>query len=239
MIWNRLRETRSKFGLSQQAFSDKLGLSQPTYSKYEMGKASIPDELKQQLAQMGINIHWLVTGQGPMYLEDKDNGAVTLYAPPQDTYFITPKGKSEVIASQDGTEVSIPVLAQRLSAGPGQEWLPDEFSDDRITILKKFVRMYPNDRLCAAEVRGDSMTGIMLFDADIVVFVRGEVEGDGVYVITMRGEVFVKRLSFNPLTRSVSIISENKKYETIEASVDNEDLQILGKVVGWLHHHPY
>ena len=83
------------------------------------------------------------------------------------------------------------------------------------------------------------MTGIMLFDSDIVIFVKGVVEGDGVYVLTLREEVLVKRLSFNAYSETVSVISENEKYKPIEVPRENESIRILGKVVGWVHHHPY
>ncbi len=148
------------------------------------------------------------------------------------------RGKSEIIRAIDGI-YSVPILAQKVSAGNGQGWIDAEYTGESIPILERFVRRYPKDKLCAAEVRGDSMTGIMLFDSDIVVFVRDVVEGDGVYVLALREEVLVKRLSFNAFSETVSVISENEKYKDIEVPRGNESLRILGKVVGWVHHHPY
>lgn len=81
------------------------------------------------------------------------------------------------------------------------------------------------------------MTGIQLFDGDMAIFVRGEVEGDGIYVITVDDEVYVKRVAFNPFDRKVTIKSENDRYDPI--TVDADRIILVGKVIGWLHHHPY
>ena len=55
------------------------------------------------------------------------------------------------------------------------------------------------------------MTGVQLFDGDIVLFVPEEKTGDGIFVITVHGEVFVKRMAFDPFHRRVTIISENER----------------------------
>ena len=68
-INDRLRMLREKAGKSQAKFAIDFNLPQSTYAQYEKGGRAVPDDLKQQLAQMGINIHWLVTGKGPVYLD--------------------------------------------------------------------------------------------------------------------------------------------------------------------------
>jgi len=237
-IGDRMKKIRTLEGNSQTSFALKFGLSQSTYAPYETGKRAVPDELKQKLAQMGINIHWLVTGEGSMFLDKdfEDNPEKVLTQ--TSSTFITPKGKSEIVQTQKGV-YSVPILTQKLSAGPGQNWVKTGYSEETVPILERFIRRYPKEKLCAAEVRGDSMTGVMLFDGDIVIFVREIIEGNGIYVLTLRGEVYVKRLSFNPIDETVSIISENAKYKEIEVKKEDESLMILGKVIGWYHHHPY
>ena len=106
-----------------------------------------------------------------------------------------------------------------------------------VPILKRFVRRFPKEQLFAAEVRGNSMTGVQLFNGDLVVFVSNLIEGDGIYVISVDGELLVKRLEFDHFDKKLIIKSENPRYEV--KVVDPERAQILGKVVGWLHHHPY
>ncbi|MGD1818937.1 MAG: S24 family peptidase [Pleomorphochaeta sp.] len=91
-----------------------------------------------------------------------------------------------------------------------------------VHILKKLVRRFPEEQL---------------FDGDLVVFVSNLIEGDGIYVISVDGELLVKRLEFDHFDKKLIIKSENPRYEV--KVVDPERAQILGKVVGWLHHHPY
>ncbi len=238
MSGSRLKLIRQEKKMSQRDFGQLLGIAQTTYANYENDKASVPDDLKRKFAQMGVNLHWLITGEGSMTLDESFGKQNESLIAEKSTTFITPKGKSEIIRAIDGI-YSVPILAQKVSAGNGQGWIDAEYTGESIPILERFVRRYPKDKLCAAEVRGDSMTGIMLFDSDIVVFVRDVVEGDGVYVLALREEVLVKRLSFNAFSETVSVISENEKYKEIEVPRGNESLRILGKVVGWVHHHPY
>ncbi|AEC02052.1 LexA family transcriptional regulator [Parasphaerochaeta coccoides] len=232
MVGDRLKQARNEMRLSQMQLAKELGLAQSTYAKYELGGA-IPEPVMQFLAQRQFNLHWLITGQGSMYLDG--SGTDTL-EPIAASTFITPKGKTYAVTIAEGV-VSVPILTQRVSAGPGQEFLPADITEERLPVLERFVRMYPKESLFAAEVRGDSMTGIQLFDADLVIFVREQVEGDGIYVLSVDGEVFVKRVEFDPFDKKLTIRSENERYAPREVEADR--VELLGKVVGWLHHHPY
>ena len=89
--------------------------------------------------------------------------------------------------------------------------------------------------LTAAEVKGDSMMDANIYSGDIVIFARGRIEGDGIYVLSLAGEVLVKRLQFDALSNELTIISMNKNYAPRTVSADADGLRILGKVVGWFH----
>ena len=87
--------------------------------------------------------------------------------------------------------------------------------------------------LVAARVRGDSMVDANIFSGDIVIFSRGLINGEGIYVINYLGDVLIKRIQFDPKNGEVAIISANKNYPVKTASA--EDVLVLGKVVGWFH----
>jgi phage repressor protein C with HTH and peptisase S24 domain len=239
-IYNRLKEIREYFNESQNKFSGRFDINQSTYSRYEKGRP-IPDELKLQLLQLGININWLLSGEGRMFInEDEiqnlDNKIANNNQIQEKQSWIDAHGQVTTISvSKDS--FSVPILKNKVSAGPGEEWDLEDFSEERLPILKRFVRRFPKEKLFAAEVRGDSMTGVQLFDGDLVVFVHNLIEGDGIYVISVDGELLVKRLEFDHFDKKLIIKSENPRYEV--KVVDPERAQILGKVVGWLHHHPY
>ena len=231
----RLKQIREEYGLSQAKFAIKFNLPQSTYAQYEKGGRAIPDNLKLELSQFGINMNWLITGKGKMFLDASEN-PLTNSSKKNNEQWINTKGQI-VTVSISNDSLLVPILKNRVSAGPGEEWDLEDFTEEKLPILKRFVRRFPKEKLFSAEVRGDSMTGVQLFDGDLVVFVSNLIEGDGIYVISVDGELLVKRLEFDHFDKKLIIKSENPRYEI--KVVDPERAQILGKVVGWLHHHPY
>ena len=123
-----------------------------------------------------------------------------------------------------------------ISAGFGEEELPDECLEVKsIDILASMAKGISKKILTAAEVKGDSMIEANIYPGDIVIFARGRVEGDGIYVLALGGEVLVKRLQFDSLSNELEIISMNKNYKPRTVAADADGLRILGKVVGWFH----
>ena len=228
-ISDRLKQIRLKSGLSQTSFAEQFGLAQTTYGPYETGKRSVPDELKQQLSQrFNVNLHWLITGHGEMYVGgnaeesacsgNSNDGAVA----------------RQPLALRDSVEV--PMLDLKLSAGMGDEWGLGSPTGESIYVPKRVARRYPsNSVFVGALVDGDSMEPT-LHDGEPVVFVKGFVKGDGIYVLAVNGELFVKRLEFNRILNRLRIISDNPKYHPTELGMDAlEGVRILGKVVIWVH----
>jgi len=130
--------------------------------------------------------------------------------------------------------------SQTAGAGPAREVEAYQSTTPQ-AILLKFINPWRPDQVKALEVRGDSMTKIGLFDRDIVLFVPTEREGDGVFVISIESRLQVKRLEFDLLGQTLRIISENERYEPRVLTSEEEisRVRIEGKVVGWLHRHPY
>ena len=89
-------------------------------------------------------------------------------------------------------------------------------------------------RIHIINARGDSMQPTI--DNGELLFVRAA-DGDGVtsgnvYVINYCGDVFVKRLEKNPITRAITLFSDNEKYEPIVIDGENlENCNIVGRVV--------
>ncbi len=135
--------------------------------------------------------------------------------------------------------VLVPVFSQKIAAGNGQESLYDLSIIGKLPFLKRMLRGISPTRARALEVRGDSMTGIQLFDGDIAVFVPGEIHGDGIYVIRIMNELFIKRVEFDPINRKLRIMSENPRYPDRLESSDGQTVTVVGKVYGWVHAHPY
>lgn len=135
--------------------------------------------------------------------------------------------------------VLIPIFAQTVSAGPGQEFFSSTEIVGQLPFLKRMLRGINPTKARALEVRGDSMTGIQLFDGDIVVFVPGSIRGDGIYVLRVGDEIIVKRVEFDNISRKIRIMSENPRYPDRIESADGQTVEVVGKVYGWVHAHPY
>jgi|GEM_PF-3153441 len=75
IIGERLKAAREFLGYKkrQGEFAEKLGTIQNTYSNYENGHREIPFKILEKISQNGINLNWLFTGSGDMYLQNSEN----------------------------------------------------------------------------------------------------------------------------------------------------------------------
>ena len=224
LVANRLEQIREKLGFStQKAFSEKLGLKYQSYVNYEKGERNLPDEIKYKLYKMGVNISWLITGIGDMFL-----------SPISDT-------NGNIIQ----TGHNIPLLRQKVSCGPGQAW-DDESNIDRYVNVFDLIPRLKTGRVYAFTVTGSSMLGAGIKDGDIVLFDadKSQETRDGNYVFSLDGDVYCKRLEFDSLTRQIKIFSvrvadlERAELATC-LKADDSDLSnrfnIFGRVLTWFN----
>lgn len=69
---SRLLEFRKKLKVkSQEEMAKMLGVSARNYGYYENGR-QVPSEVQERLAQLGLNLNWLSTGEGSMILPVKE-----------------------------------------------------------------------------------------------------------------------------------------------------------------------
>lgn len=69
---DRLRQARKSLGITQQAMADKIGIQRPSYNQIENGRAGIADDTQSVLAELNINLNWIITGKGDMFLKEPD-----------------------------------------------------------------------------------------------------------------------------------------------------------------------
>ncbi|NIZ40915.1 helix-turn-helix transcriptional regulator [Entomospira entomophila] len=62
----RLRLVRKHFGWTQAEAAKYFGVKQNMISRYERQEHQVPDEIKIQLHELGIDLIWLLTGEGNM-----------------------------------------------------------------------------------------------------------------------------------------------------------------------------
>jgi hypothetical protein len=118
-----------------------------------------------------------------------------------------------------------------LSAGPRQIWSDEFFSDDVIAIPTRMLKRFGGYKMGGAEGHGDSMYLTQTI-GDIVIFATQLVSGNGIYALSIDDEVYVKRLEFDPFNDTVTVSSDNEKYQPRLPPGETDRIKILGKILG-------
>jgi len=89
------------------------------------------------------------------------------------------------------------------------------------------------------------MLGVGIKHGDIVLFEanKDQVTNDGIYLFSLDGDVYCKRLEFDALTRQIKVFSVRvADLEKAELAMSfkaddtlSERLQIFGRVFAWFH----
>ena len=67
---DRLKQLRKELGLTQQEFSDQIGIKRNTFSQYENGRNEPIDAvIKLICGKFNVNEDWLRTGDGEMFVQ--------------------------------------------------------------------------------------------------------------------------------------------------------------------------
>jgi SOS-response transcriptional repressor LexA len=135
----------------------------------------------------------------------------------------------------DNKTVEIELYNQEAAAGSGRQ-LEDYVEKQYIPILYDFLHPHNPKNLRAVNVSGDSMIGEHINDGDIVIFNVKQTEGNGIYVVSVGNTLLVKRVDFDPASKTIELISANLAYETRRYSMaELEDIKIEGRVVASYH----
>lgn len=219
-------DTLQKRGLisTKKEFCDLLGIDYGSLGKYLSGKVKlvINETNINRYKQAGISVDWLLTGEGEMF-RDADEAMQLPAVPGGDR---------------------VPLLRQRVSCGPGQDWTEDDSVEAWIDPVSLLPSMQ-HRRLGAFAARGLSMTGAGLRDGDIVLFDRDtDAPGDDIYVFALDGDVYCKLLKYDGISGRLRIYSmhtaEPEKAELLrEINLHEEQgsggFYLFGRVLGWLH----
>ena len=238
MIGERFKLIRRELNLTQKAFGDLLGIPLTTVSKYETGTNKPSSDILSKLSELNININWLLTGNGSMFLEqDKeytiDKTAVNMLGETEVKYLSDISAPSEIINSDDFSPV--PFVEAELSAGGGSF-----LTSDNIISYYAFCKQWLRKKLINPKkavlmrVMGDSMHPL-IDDKDIVlVDLNARTLKDGkIFAIAFGESIFLKQIQFIPPDK-LSLISKNTSYEPIKVQKqDIPRLHIIGQVK-WL-----
>lgn len=66
-LGERLRQIRNDVGMDQKTMSRRFGLGDATWQRLELEGRAPKGEVLEQLARDGIDVNWLLTGEGEMH----------------------------------------------------------------------------------------------------------------------------------------------------------------------------
>ncbi|MBQ0167235.1 MAG: S24 family peptidase [Treponema sp.] len=154
------------------------------------------------------------------------------------------------VADNDNSEYDvnrkrIPLLGQKVSCGPGQNWDSEDNIIEYIDVSELSPSIHGKD-VYAFRAAGTSMLGAGIKDGDIVLFSAAQNQklSDGIYVFGLDGEAYCKRLEFDPIAQRIKIysvrVADLEKAElltTLTASDPGyaERFTLFGRVFSWIH----
>ncbi|MFM2042080.1 MAG: hypothetical protein RLY86_656 [Pseudomonadota bacterium] len=214
VIAERLAEERGRLGLTQREFAHQMGVGLRTYSTYEAGHRSPSLDSLAPLIAIGVDLNWVAGGE-------RASGA----APPA----------KDGLAAIGPEFVLLPRYEVRAAAGGGAVVTSEQVVDHlafKAQWVRRTLRRNPED-LILIEANGDSMEptiangDLLLVDISITAF-----KDFAVYVMSMDGELVVKRIERNFATGGVLISSDNPRYRGQELTASQaQQLRIVGQVV--------
>lgn len=220
-ILNRIREVINHSGLSDASFAKSLSVPQATFSNmFQRESEPKPSWLQSIISIYKVNAHWLLTGEGEMFT----------------------KTESEKVPCVK--DVMVPVLSQKASCGPGVEWNSEQNITEYISLASLSPALSGN--VYGFRVAGTSMLGAGIKDGDIVIFDASPDQNltDGIYVFSLDGDAYCKRLEFDRLANRIKIysvrVADLEKAELLR-TLDSTDagfaerFQLFGKVFSWVH----
>jgi DNA polymerase V len=220
-ITQRIAKFKAVLGIKKQnAFAEKLDISRTTLIGYEDGSSPPSAAFLIKLCEIfNVNINWLLTGTGEMFLSEIGKESANPPQLPELRAKINKKlDKIEAqiaeirncfkeigIDTQDfgiytgdpepgyGTEETIRILfAENIAAGPP---IPQsENLSDYVEVPRRFIKTRPEDYY-AARIKGESMSAAGIPDGSMVLIRKSDVPRNGaIQVVRHEGSSTLKRM---------------------------------------------
>ncbi len=212
-IGQRIKELRKMLGLTQEEFANRIGRSRISIAQYEAGKRT-PDESTLRLISQtfGVNLEWLKSGEGEMFAET-----------------VPAEGKGLKIAYYPDVELSAGVGIEPFSEN--NRWI--EISEG--LMLELFGRVYKNG-LALFPVYGNSMEPTIKGGSIAIIRLyeyEHSIINGSIYALRIDNDIYIKRIKLNPVTKQITLISDNPDYEPIEVPIEfQSNIKIIGRFLG-------
>lgn len=223
---SRLKYVREVLGYTQSGISEVCGSKLRSWQEYEKGSRVPGSQVLEGLVHLGVNVNWVLTGQGPMLSKDAALPERPQAAPAHslDNFVFI-----NVLQLDDSSELALANLSQDPAGLAFQrDWLEKE----QLNI----------DQLVVVQARGDSMQPTVMNGDNLLVETLSTqqeavmepeaqpIDIDGLYVLKATGHVVVKRLQLD-MQGGLFIKSDNPAYKDIHITkASMSEVTIIGKV---------
>ncbi|WP_028322703.1 XRE family transcriptional regulator [Desulfatiglans anilini] len=206
---DRIKAVRGE--LSQKEFAEKLSVNITSVQRYEQGAIPKGDVLQKIRDIFRINIDWLLSGEGPEWLEPESRHGVDFDV---DLFSFIPRAEA------------------RLSAGNGSVVLSENF-DKKLAFRNDWLHKVATckENLVLMFVRGDSMHPT-LQDWDLVMVDRGRTKprSGHIFAINIGDDLLqIKRLFFIPPDKIRIVSDQGGIYPPYELNLS--EMRIIGQVI--------
>lgn len=209
---DRLRYLLKVNELTEDALAKKVNVSQQAINYVLNGKTRSPKNILEIATALGVNAHWLKTGEG---------------SPEVDVFGFTSEKDNDHTLRVDLLDAE---LAAHSSGIINLEY-PDVISSIFFTHegVKRILGRTTTDGVYMFKVPTDSM--VPTITQNDIVFIDTNVKeyiGEGVYSFNLNGETYIKRLQRLP-TGVIMALSDNPLYHPFEIT---EELFDTAKIIG-------
>ncbi|HPH61690.1 MAG TPA: XRE family transcriptional regulator, partial [Candidatus Syntrophosphaera sp.] len=232
-IGRRMMALRLTLKVTQSALAKTLKVKPSAISQIESGKIRPSTDTMLLLTKLcDVNLHWLITGKGPMWVDPQDSRQKTREKLNQVRDFI--HSELDVLArSREQARwadlLDIPVSGE-IAAGPPV----DNFDTymEFLTIRRAMIRGVVDDYVCL-RVNGCSMEPTVL-NNDLVLIRQSQdwrqLAGQ-ICALRIDGGITLKRLMMDDKEKMIILVSLNDEYQPLLINPDeHQDITLIGSL---------
>jgi len=228
-IGERIKLVREKKQLSQKAFAEKCGnVPSTTISKYEQGLIKPSAEILSKMGYMGININWLLTGEGTM----SSNTRAIQEGDHIDAFDAEPPRLACGLYGQ-GEFVFVPISSEKACCGKGAPIFEEYDIGESIAVKRNALgALSESAPPYAVETQGRSMEGFGIREGSTVIVNPAErpTSGDVVLVTIDEKGAVKKYYERKEGIELVSSTSDSLRF-TYEELEEGWGIRICGRVM--------
>lgn len=251
----RVKFAREKANLTQIEVSELVGMSQPSFQKIESGGTKRTTYIQELAQVLGVNPHWLATGQGDMNSiiiggDNANSGSQntsTQTTTTTNNYYgvqnVSPN--FEPISDWDSDtpleadELEIPFYKDfGVACGHGSDGVAYQSEKRRLRISRATLKRIGSsrDKVFATLADGDSMSPTINDGATIWVDTSKDNIKDGKIFVFEYGGLFMCKRLYRLLHNGLRVVSDNDiDYPPFEITGEERNKNGF-RLIGWVWH---